>query len=153
MTAAISREIYKSNIEISFPCHIHEKGSRGGKNPPCLCLYQELCPRQCQHCALAVAGASGEQQSEICSEQSHHRAILVTELALGQSWHPQGTALGVLPACILWYRAVQSCKLMLNLAHKHTLFLECFESRLALKIRCKKGGVGGQRVLILSIIT
>lgn len=40
---------------------------------------------QCQHCALALDGASGEQQGESCSEQSLSRATLVTELA--SPWH------------------------------------------------------------------
>lgn len=43
---------------------------------------------------------------------------------------------------ILWYHAMQSCKLVLNSILKNILFLECFESSLALKIRSKKGSRG-----------
>lgn len=61
-----------------------KKGSGGGKDLLFLCLYQEAVHKaalQCQHRALAVAGASGEQQGESCSEQSHGRAAPVTALA------------------------------------------------------------------------
>lgn len=45
-------------------------------------------------------------------------------------------------AFILWYHAMQSCTLVLNSILKNILFLECFESSLALKIRSKKGSRG-----------
>lgn len=42
---------------------------------------------------------------------------------------------------------------MLNSTLKHILFLECFESSLVLKIKCQKGEVGSQTILILSVVT
>lgn len=142
-----------------FPCQISRERNKGWKESSLFVPLQRPWTRQ--PCSTSSVhgqqqhGSFEEQQSETSTEQSHGRAAQVAELA-----SPQHSAQCPSQICssygqegvfFLQHSAMQRCKLMVDLTLKSIWFHESFESILALQIRCKKEGVGGERVLVLTL--
>lgn len=129
------------------------EGTRGGKNLPRLLFYQEAVHKAALPCHQRARGAAtwalpwARPRQSCPGTELAARSTRLGVLARG------GAALLVDRRLLSSCNAVQGWKLMLNPTLECSLFRECFESILALKIRCQKGGWGGGRVLILRIVT